>query len=147
GRRAAGAGGDFAGEGERRGEATAEVHRDLASAFGTEDLPASAYGDMSARMLGQLDRAVAVVPDLGRHDRGLRGAFESVATLTDPLEVQRIHGDYHLGQAMRTYTGWVLLDFEGEPAVPLEQRRARVPAPRGPAGTSAPPPYATRLPP
>ena len=142
---AAEAGGDFAGEAERLGEATAEVHRDLASAFGTEDLPASAYGDMSARMLGQLDRAVAMVPELGRHDRGLREAFESVATLTDPLEVQRIHGDYHLGQAMRTYTGWVLLDFEGEPAVPLEQRRARFPALRDVAGMLRSLDYAARV--
>src|SRR5215470_835805 len=143
--RAAEAGGDFAGEACRLGEATAEVHRDLASAFGTEDLPASAYGDMSARMLGQLDRAVAMVPELGRHDRGLREAFESVATLTDPLEVQRIHGDYHLGQAIRTYTGWVLLDFEGEPAVPLEQRRARFPALRDVAGMLRSLDYAARV--
>src|SRR5215468_262069 len=131
---AAQAGGDFAGEAERLGEATAEVHRDLASAFGVKELPARAYADMSAHMLDRLEQAVAAVPELARHDRGLRAAFGEVATITDPLEVQRIHGDYHLGQVMRTQTGWVLLDFEGEPAVPLEQRRARFPALRDVAG-------------
>jgi len=131
---AAQAGGDFSGEAHRLGEATAEVHRDLATAFGTQELPAHAYHEMSANMLDRLDEAVAAVPGLARHDRVLRTAFEEVATLTDPLEVQRIHGDYHLGQVMRTHAGWVLLDFEGEPAVPLERRRAYFPALRDVAG-------------
>jgi maltokinase len=134
GTQAAQAGGDFAGEAERLGEATAEVHRDLALAFGIQELPAPAYPEVSAQMLDRLDRGVAAVPELARLDRVLRTAFEEVATLTDPLEVQRIHGDYHLGQVMRTQTGWVLLDFEGEPAVPLEQRRAYFPALRDVAG-------------
>jgi maltokinase len=142
---AAQAGGDFSGEAHRLGEATAEVHRDLAAAFGTRELPARAYHDMSAQMLDRLDRAVAAVPDLVRHDGVLRAAFEAVATLSDPLDVQRIHGDYHLGQVMRTHSGWVLLDFEGEPAVPLEQRRARYPALRDVAGMLRSLHYAARF--
>jgi maltose alpha-D-glucosyltransferase/alpha-amylase len=37
----------------------------------------------------------------------------------------RIHGDYHLGQVLRSHGDYVILDFEGEPARSLAQRRAR----------------------
>jgi maltokinase len=134
GTHAAEAGGDFAGEAHRLGVATAEVHQDLAEAFGTDKLPAEAANDLARQMFHRLDVALAAVPGLARHADLIGSAFSDLAKLGQPLLVQRVHGDYHLGQVMRTQTGWVVLDFEGEPAVPLAQRRARSPALRDVAG-------------
>jgi maltokinase len=76
-------------------------------------------------MFGRLEAAIAVAPELARHADMIGEAYSQLAKLTEPVPAQRVHGDYHLGQAMRTQTGWVVLDFEGEPASSLAQRRAR----------------------
>jgi maltokinase len=119
------AGGDFAGEAERLGVATAQVHADLATAFGTSELDPEAIRDLAEQMFRRLDMATAAVPELARYNDMAGDAFSKLAKLTEPVQAQRVHGDYHLGQVMRTQTGWVVLDFEGEPASPLAQRRAR----------------------
>jgi maltokinase len=131
---AADAGGDLAGEAHRLGVATAEVHCDLAEAFGTDELAPDAANDLARQMFHRLEVALAAVPELGRHEDLIGSAFSDLAKLGQPMLVQRVHGDYHLGQVMRTQTGWVVLDFEGEPATPLAQRRARSPALRDVAG-------------
>jgi maltokinase len=116
-------GGDFASEAFRLGEATAEVHLALAQSLPTGTLSAE---DLSARrdaMVGRLEAAAAEVPDLAPHVGALRSAYDELAASGQPVPVQRIHGDYHLGQVMRTLGGWRLLDFEGEPAKPLSERR------------------------
>src|SRR5271165_1109778 len=119
------AGGDFAGEAERLGVATAQVHTDLAEAFGVSELEPEALRELAEQMFRRLDLAIAAVPELARYADLAGDAFSSLAKLTEPVPAQRVHGDYHLGQVMRTQTGWVVLDFEGEPASPLAQRRAR----------------------
>jgi maltokinase len=124
-RAAADAGGDFAGEAHRLGMATAQVHADLADAFGTDELSRDAIGDLAERMFRNLDMARAGVPELGRYAEMIGATYATLTKLKGPFPVQRVHGDYHLGQVLRTETGWVVLDFEGEPATPLAQRRAR----------------------
>ncbi|GAA1798738.1 maltokinase N-terminal cap-like domain-containing protein [Actinomadura chokoriensis] len=121
---ASGAGGDFAAEAERLGAATAQVHRALADAFGVTVLPADEVRAMAARMNTELTATCQAVPGLAPHAKALTGAFLDLAARAAPLPVQRVHGDYHLGQVLRTESGWALLDFEGEPARAESERRA-----------------------
>ncbi len=123
--RAADAGGDFSGEARRLGTATAQVHADLAAAFGTDELGSEAAGELAEQMFRKLDLAVAAVPELAKHVELISDGYSQLAKLSGPFPVQRVHGDYHLGQVLRTENGWTVLDFEGEPATPLAQRRAR----------------------
>ncbi len=112
-------GGDFAGESERLGVALAEVHDSLAQALPTSTAPA---GPMAEAMGRRLDQALEVVPELADHAEGLRAAYVRLAEVGE-LEVQRVHGDLHLGQTLRTVRGWKIVDFEGEPAKQLHERR------------------------
>ncbi|MGI5203498.1 maltokinase N-terminal cap-like domain-containing protein [Spirillospora sp. CA-108201] len=118
------AGGDFAAEAERLGAATAQVHRDLAVAFGAVQAPPELLREMVFAMHGQLDQVSAAVPQLRPYAPAIREVFDRVAAEAAPLPVQRVHGDYHLGQVLRTDSGWTLLDFEGEPARTPAERRA-----------------------
>jgi maltokinase len=116
-------GGDFAGESERLGEATASVHADLARVLSTESADRDWYAATAEQMTARLKAAVEVVPDLAEHADGLRGLYAAAATADEPVVRQRVHGDLHLGQVLRTTAGWIVLDFEGEPARPLAARR------------------------
>jgi maltokinase len=104
----------FAREARLLGETTARMHVKLAAAFGTVRGEGNAW---AADMEAQLARVQEVPGDR------IRAAYRRVAAAEDPGPAIRVHGDYHLGQAMWRDPRWFVLDFEGEPARPLAERR------------------------
>jgi maltokinase len=110
------AGGDFAAEAERLGQLTGRLHLAMAEAFGTQ--PA----DPASLVVGMRAQLEEVGRDSPWHDAAAQ-VFDRFAGLSDAGRSIRVHGDFHLGQVMRTEVGWFVLDFEGEPARPLEDRR------------------------
>jgi maltokinase len=124
----------FAARARELGEATAQMHLDMAAAFGHRDMTPAELAALSGILTAKLEGAVAAVPELGDHADRIAAAYEELASIAAPVTLQRIHGDYHLGQVMYSSHGWVALDFEGEPAAPLAERRALAPALRDVAG-------------
>ncbi len=116
-------GGDFASEAFRLGASVADMHTSLASAFPTETWGEDELSRLADDMHARLDAALDVVPEVGEHAEGLRAVFDAVRAPGREITVQRVHGDLHLGQTLRTVKNWKIIDFEGEPAKPLEQRR------------------------
>ncbi len=127
-------GGDFASEAHRLGTAVASVHDHLGRALGRNDVGSDELPRLAAGMHRRLDAVLASVPSLAENEAALRAAFDEVAALPGPVTVQRVHGDLHLGQVLRTVTGWVVIDFEGEPAAPPAERVAPVSPLRDVAG-------------
>ncbi len=137
-------GGDFAAESERLGAATAGVHLALRDTLPNATVGPETYQATVRQLRERLDVALTIVPDLEPHADALRARYDAVAGLTKPILIQRVHGDYHLGQVLRTQTGWVLLDFEGEPARPLAERTALMSPLRDVAGMLRSYDYAAR---
>lgn len=115
------AGGDFSGEAARLGAMTGSMHVALADAFGRHPADPRGWAKSISDQLDVLkptdvdrDAAQLVLARLAELDNG-DAATTGVAI--------RVHGDYHLGQVLRTDSGWYVLDFEGEPARSLEHRR------------------------
>jgi maltokinase len=109
--------GDFAAEAERIGEVTAEMHQAMARGFGTHKVSGADWAEPMEQLLKQV-----LGPGDGALADGARRIINRLREISDPGPAIRVHGDYHLGQVLRTDAGWFVLDFEGEPARPLEER-------------------------
>jgi maltokinase len=133
--------GDFRAEAAALGRATAEVHQALAAALPVHRLDGGALERMAAAMTRRLEDTAAEVPAVRPYAGALRSAYDDLAKLGagtgsgGAVTAQRVHGDLHLGQALRGPDGeWVLIDFEGEPARPLAERRRPAPPVQDVAG-------------
>ncbi|MER7910552.1 hypothetical protein ABTY23_12490, partial [Streptomyces sp. NPDC096068] len=105
-----------------------------------DTLPTRRLGKAEAELLAdamdrRLHAAAQAVPALLPHVPGLRAVFAAAGGTAGAGAVQRIHGDLHLGQTLRGSDGaWAVIDFEGEPAKPLDERRSPQPTVRDVAG-------------
>jgi len=122
------------------GAATGEMHSVLASdtsdhAFAPEQPSAEALSLLTATIDEQIEMVFldlpadnpALAPILGRGEE-VRDRLQAMSHVGVGGKLIRHHGDYHLGQTMLRDAGWIILDFEGEPARSLlERRRKRSP--------------------
>jgi maltokinase len=113
------AGRSFTDEARALGAALAETHAALRTAFPTGRQPGS---DVAQVMGDRLTAARGIAAQLEPYVEPLQQVFGALAG--SDLDVQRVHGDFHLGQTLHTPGGWKIIDFEGEPVKTLAERAA-----------------------
>ena len=114
---------NFADDAGALGRLTAELHAAMAGALPTVAGGQPDLGRISARLLGQLSQVAALVPELADQRQAIEEVYAKAEAAGGSRHLQRIHGDYHLGQVLKAGDRWIVIDFEGEPARSLEERR------------------------
>jgi trehalose synthase-fused probable maltokinase len=121
----------------RLGEVTGEMHTVLASdpndpAFCAETPSVEALGLLTATVDEEIARVFVTLPEDDERLEPIIGRGEEVREQLRMLTYAgntgkgiRTHGDYHLGQTLWSHDDWVILDFEGEPARSLSERRRK----------------------
>ena len=118
------------------GEVTARMHSTLGSdstdpTFAPEEPSGEALSLLLATIDEEIETIFRELPDIeavapiAGHGQEVREQLRGLAHAGAGGRVIRCHGDYHLGQTIRSPRGWVILDFEGEPARTLPERRQK----------------------
>jgi maltokinase len=121
---------------EALGVVIGELHSALGSdnadpAFSPDEPSMEALSILTADVDEQIERVFLDLPEtdatapLRGRGQDVRERLSTLSHVNAGGKVIRTHGDLHLGQTMLGDRGWVVLDFEGEPARPLPERRLK----------------------
>jgi maltokinase len=117
----------------RLGAESARLHAALAG-YGASVATAADLRGWREAAGAQLDAAVAGVPhevadELRALRPGILAELDGLGSPAGPVALQRLHGDFHIGQVLRAAGGrLVVVDLEGEPTKPVEERSRPGPA-------------------
>lgn len=117
----------------RLGSESARLHAAL-RAYGTRPATATDRHGWRTQAEAQLERAIAIVPagvaaELREYRPRILAELAALESDTGPIALQRVHGDFHIGQVLRTEAGrLVVVDLEGEPTKPVAERSRPGPA-------------------
>ncbi len=113
---------DFTDQARGIGATTADIHSTLASALPTVAASTQDIERAVAAWHERLEEALSEVPELAVHRESILALFARAQDGSWP-QLQRVHGDLHLGQVLHLPDdSWAIIDFEGEPMRPLAER-------------------------
>ncbi|HUY70696.1 MAG TPA: phosphotransferase [Gaiellaceae bacterium] len=128
---------EFVAQARRLGEVTGTMHRVLASDsndpnFAPDEPSVESLGLLVASVTEELERVFLQLPEGVEALESIFGRGEEVghqlralSRIGSPGRMIRHHGDFHLGQVLWTGEDWIVVDFEGEPARSLSERRQK----------------------
>jgi maltokinase len=109
-------GGDFVWHSERLGGVLGELHVAMADAWGRTADAGASWADAMLEHLDEVRGLDDALGQVGVRRAEVEAVYRRLHDLTDTGAQIRIHGDLHLAQVLLVDAGWIVLDFEGEPA-------------------------------